>query len=48
MNRPAMGSIHEERRLVAEFGAAYEAFQRHVPRLIPRLRRCYPAPTEER
>jgi protein-S-isoprenylcysteine O-methyltransferase Ste14 len=37
-----LGSTHEERRLVAEFGAAYEAYRRHVPRLIPRLRRCYP------
>jgi protein-S-isoprenylcysteine O-methyltransferase Ste14 len=37
-----LGSIHEERRLVAEFGAAYEAYQRQVPRLVPRLRRCYP------
>jgi protein-S-isoprenylcysteine O-methyltransferase Ste14 len=37
-----IGSIHEESRLVAEFGAAYEEYQRYVPRLIPRLRRCYP------
>jgi protein-S-isoprenylcysteine O-methyltransferase Ste14 len=37
-----VGSMHEESRLVAEFGEAYEEYQRHVPRLIPRLRRCYP------
>lgn len=38
-----LGSLHEERRLVAEFGAAYESYQRSVPRLVPRLHRCYPA-----
>jgi protein-S-isoprenylcysteine O-methyltransferase Ste14 len=38
-----IGSIHEESRLVVEFGAAYKEYQQHVPRLIPRLRRCYPA-----
>jgi protein-S-isoprenylcysteine O-methyltransferase Ste14 len=42
-----VGSMHEESRLVAEFGAAYEEYQRHVPRLIPRLRRCYPICPEE-
>jgi methanethiol S-methyltransferase len=42
------GSIHEESRLVAEFGAAYEEYRQHVPRLIPRLRRCYPPDSEER
>lgn len=36
------GSMYEESRLVTEFGAAYKEYQRHVPRLIPRLRRCYP------
>ena len=30
-----LGSIHEERRLVAEFGSAYLEYQRRVPRLIP-------------
>jgi len=40
-----IGSIAEEKKLLAEFGAAYANYQRHVPRLIPRLRRCYP-PTE--
>ena len=37
-----LGSLHEESRLVAEFGAAYEVYRQHVPRLVPRLRRCYP------
>jgi protein-S-isoprenylcysteine O-methyltransferase Ste14 len=43
-----VGSVHEESRLVAEFGAAYEEYQRYVPRLIPRLHRCYPIRSEER
>jgi protein-S-isoprenylcysteine O-methyltransferase Ste14 len=30
-----IGSIHEERRLLAEFGAAYRDYQRRVPPLIP-------------
>ena len=42
-----VGSMHEESRLVAEFGEAYKEYQRHVPRLIPRLRRCYPVRSEE-
>ena len=29
------GSIYEERRLVAQFGPAYETYRQHVPRLIP-------------
>ena len=29
------GSIYEERRLVAEFGVAYQEYQQRVPRLIP-------------
>jgi protein-S-isoprenylcysteine O-methyltransferase Ste14 len=37
----AVGSVHEERRLVAQFGAAYRAYQEQVPRLIPRPGRCY-------
>ncbi len=36
-----IGSIHEESRLVTEFGTAYEDYQQHVPRLIPRPGRCY-------
>ena len=43
-----VGSMHEESRLVAEFGAAYDEYQRHVPRLIPLPRRCYPAHSEKR
>jgi len=31
-----IGSIFEERKLVREFGAAYRAYQQHVPRLLPR------------
>ena len=38
-----VGSVHEESRLLAEFGEAYRGYQRRVPRLIPRLRRCYPS-----
>jgi protein-S-isoprenylcysteine O-methyltransferase Ste14 len=30
-----VGTFFEERRLVAEFGDAYRAYQRRVPRLIP-------------
>ncbi len=33
-----VGSIFEERKLVAEFGAAYRDYQRRVPRLAPRIR----------
>ena len=33
-----VGSIFEERKLVREFGDAYQRYQRDVPRLIPRLR----------
>lgn len=42
-----VGSIFEESRLVVEFGEAYQEYQRHVPRLIPRLHRCYPIRSEE-
>jgi len=34
-----LGTLHEERRLRAEFGEAYVAYQRRVPRLIPRVGR---------
>jgi protein-S-isoprenylcysteine O-methyltransferase Ste14 len=30
-----LGSLFEERRLVVEFGSAYQDYQRHVPRLVP-------------
>lgn len=30
-----IGSIYEERKLVAEFGQVYLTYQQHVPRLIP-------------
>jgi protein-S-isoprenylcysteine O-methyltransferase Ste14 len=36
-----IGSIYEERRLLAEFGQAYREYQRCVPRLIPWRGRCY-------
>jgi protein-S-isoprenylcysteine O-methyltransferase Ste14 len=40
----AVGSLHEEQRLLDEFGAAYRDYQRQVPWLIPRPGRCYAAP----
>jgi protein-S-isoprenylcysteine O-methyltransferase Ste14 len=36
-----VGSIFEERRLLAEFGEAYRDYQQHVPRLIPIPGRSY-------
>lgn len=30
-----IGSIYEERRLLAEFGPAYQAYRQRVPRLVP-------------
>ena len=39
-----VGSVHEERRLIAEFGDAYREYWRRVPRLIPRPGRCYRPP----
>ena len=32
-----VGAFHEERRLAAEFGSAYQRYQEDVPRLIPCL-----------
>lgn len=42
----AVGSLHEEHRLLDEFGAAYRDYQRQVPWLIPRPGRCYAQPAE--
>lgn len=33
-----VGSIFEEKRMVAKFGQAYRAYQRRVPRLVPFVR----------
>lgn len=38
-----LGSLHWESRLLAQFGDDYRKYQRAVPRLIPRSRRCPPA-----
>jgi protein-S-isoprenylcysteine O-methyltransferase Ste14 len=38
-----IGSIFEERRLLNEFGTAYERYRRCVPRLIPLPWRCAPS-----
>ena len=40
-----IGSLFEERRLLLEFGAAYQAYQRKVPRLFPGRRRRRPNST---
>jgi len=37
-----VGSMHEESRLVVEFGEAYVRYRQCVPRLIPRLGCCWP------
>jgi protein-S-isoprenylcysteine O-methyltransferase Ste14 len=37
-----LGSVHEERMLAEEFGAAYLDYRDRVPRFIPRLRCEYP------
>jgi protein-S-isoprenylcysteine O-methyltransferase Ste14 len=37
-----LGSVFEERRLLLEFGAPYQAYQGNVPRLVPTLRRRRP------
>lgn len=39
-----VGSVFEERRLLAEFGEAYRAYQRRVPRLIPVVVRRHKEP----
>jgi protein-S-isoprenylcysteine O-methyltransferase Ste14 len=35
-----IGSIFEERRLLAKFGPAYEAYRERVPRLLPNISHC--------
>lgn len=42
-----LGSIPEEKKLAIEFGEAYVAYRRRVPRLLPRLKRC-PPPGEKK
>jgi protein-S-isoprenylcysteine O-methyltransferase Ste14 len=37
-----IGSIFEESKLLIQFGRAYDHYRRHVPRLLPRLKRCHP------
>jgi len=37
-----LGSLHEERRLLAEFGQAYAEYRQKVPMLVPRPGRCIP------
>lgn len=35
-----VGALHEEQRLLAEFGASYAEYRRKVPMLLPRPGRC--------
>ena len=44
----AIGSLHEERRLLAEFGDAYRDYQRQVPWLVPIPGRCYSPSKQDR
>jgi protein-S-isoprenylcysteine O-methyltransferase Ste14 len=37
-----VGSVFEERKLLQQHGEAYAHYQRHVPRLVPRLRKYSP------
>jgi protein-S-isoprenylcysteine O-methyltransferase Ste14 len=37
-----VGSVFEENKLLVQFGHAYDHYRRHVPRLLPRLKRCHP------
>jgi protein-S-isoprenylcysteine O-methyltransferase Ste14 len=37
-----VGALVEERKLLAEFGAAYAAYRRRTPMFLPRLRRTAP------
>jgi len=36
-----LGSLHWERRLVAQFGDEYREYQKHVHRIIPQLERYH-------
>lgn len=40
-----VGALHEERRLMAEFGEAYGRYRKQVPMLVPRPGRCVPPST---
>lgn len=40
------GSMYEERRLISQFGPAYQTYRQHVPRLIPMPGRRY-VPSKE-
>jgi len=37
-----LGSLHEEQRLLAQFGQAYADYRQRVPMLLPRPGRCVP------
>lgn len=37
-----IGSVFEERKLIAEYGEEYKRYRRHVPRMIPRPWKSYP------
>jgi len=43
-----LGSLHWESRLVAQFGKAYEDYQRKVPRIIPRRNERWDCSSEHR
>ena len=42
-----LGSLHEEQRLLAEFGQAYAQYREQVPMLIPRPGRCVTPTVQE-
>jgi protein-S-isoprenylcysteine O-methyltransferase Ste14 len=41
-----VGSVLEEKKLLIAFGEAYAHYQQRVPRIVPRLKRCYPPTTD--
>ena len=43
-----LGSLHWESRLLAQFGEAYKAYQRKVPRMIPNLSKRWDGCLEQR